>query len=252
MSATSRCASASLVARHFEGKIDPADERVLREHLPGCESCTRLYGRQLVLARLDPSAPRAVERLGRGLGIARRPRTWLPYLGLVSAALTIALVVLTPLHRSARVDDRAYAPRGSAADVAQLRVYRLHEGAPAELISGVVHAADELAFAYANPAGRKHLLVFAIDEADKIYWYVPAWTDPASEPRSLAIAAGSNFNEVSDAVTHELTGKHLTVHALFTDESYSVREIESMLALAPQTLARLGRPHLQVELEVAP
>jgi hypothetical protein len=154
--------------------------------------------------------------------------------------------------RGGEGDDRFVSRGAGVVDAAQLRVYRLHEGGAAERVEGVVHAGDELAFAYSNPDARRQLMVFAVDEAGKVYWYVPAWTDAAADPHSLAIAPGADFHEVHDAVTHELTGHHLLVHALFTDETFTVRQIETLLQLEPAALARLGRPHLQVALEVVP
>jgi MFS family permease len=61
-----------LVERHFAGTILPVEERSLRPHLPGCDPCRDYYERHLVLARLDPEALSAQERLARGLGLRAR------------------------------------------------------------------------------------------------------------------------------------------------------------------------------------
>ncbi|MFP2959625.1 hypothetical protein ACLEPN_17730 [Myxococcus sp. 1LA] len=63
------CDLLPLVDRHFSGRIAPPDERRMREHLPDCAHCRERYERQLLLARLDPSALDARTRLARGLGI---------------------------------------------------------------------------------------------------------------------------------------------------------------------------------------
>ncbi len=253
MSNPARCASSRLVERHFTGRIHPADERLLREHLPSCAGCRRLYERHLVLARLDPTAPSAEERLARGLGVRRAPRAWLPFAGLATAAVAVMIfMVVQPGADSLG----GYAARGHGADVgsnaAQLQVFRLRAGGPAEPVAGFVHASDELAFAYANPGGQGYLMVFAVDDTGAIYWYVPAWTEPSSNPRSLAIAPGAGLHEVGEAVTHQLGGRRVTVHALFTGTALGAQEVERLLARAPGGLSLLGRPHLELELEVRP
>jgi hypothetical protein len=58
-----------LVDRHFAGTISPEEERALRPHLPGCRDCRAYYQRYLVLARFDPAALAAEERIARGLGL---------------------------------------------------------------------------------------------------------------------------------------------------------------------------------------
>ncbi|AKQ70159.1 hypothetical protein A176_007071 [Myxococcus hansupus] len=71
------CDLLPLVDRHFSARITPPDERRMREHLQDCAHCRERYERQLLLARLDPSAPDARTRLARGLGLeARRPASF--------------------------------------------------------------------------------------------------------------------------------------------------------------------------------
>ena len=85
-----------LVDAHFAGRIAPVRERRMREHLPGCASCSRYYEKHLVLASLDPRAPSAQERMAVGLGIApavapsARSRAW----ALGAAILFVASVVM--------------------------------------------------------------------------------------------------------------------------------------------------------------
>jgi hypothetical protein len=72
-----RCKELALVDAHFAGTIQPADERTLRDHLGGeaCALCHARYRRQLLLAKLAPTAegPSREERIGRGLGVISAP-----------------------------------------------------------------------------------------------------------------------------------------------------------------------------------
>ena len=252
MMSSARCPRASLVERHFSARIRPTDEQTLRAHLPRCQPCRRLYERKLVLARLDPAAPGAQARLARGLGLGSSSRKrWGALVGVASAAMVVLLCV-TALR--APKDDGFVARGGAVAagDAAELRVYRLRADGQSEAVAGTIQRGDELAFAYTNPGGRRHLMVYAVDELGTIYWYVPAWTDPASAPRAPAIQSGAKLHELGDAVTHELRGQRLTLHALFTDESFGVREIEALLARSPDAATLLGRPHLELALAVRP
>ncbi|HEX3757049.1 MAG TPA: hypothetical protein VHW23_00015 [Kofleriaceae bacterium] len=224
---TPSCPSRSLVDRHFAATITPHAERALRQHLPDCEVCRERYERHLVLASLDRRVPAMQDRLARGLGLAppRRPATRWAGLALGLAAASAALVLLwqappqpaPPLARGGGVHD---------ADQA-LYIYRIAPGeSPRPVLDGAIRAGDELAFAYQNRRGWTRLLVWAIDEAQRVYWYHPGWTDPAATPVAIAIDAGPDHRELPEAVAQPLRPGRLWLHALFTDEAVDVRAIE--------------------------
>ena len=70
-----RCDWASLVDRHFQGRIQPDDEVALRAHLGDCQLCRKRYDRHIPLGDLTRRAglgarPLAREdRLALGLGL---------------------------------------------------------------------------------------------------------------------------------------------------------------------------------------
>jgi hypothetical protein len=91
----------------------------------------------------------------------------------------------------------------------------------------VMRASDELAFAFDNPASARHLLIFGVDEHRHVYWYHPAWVNPATTPTAVAIPGGRH--ELPEAVSHDLDGGVLTLYAVFANEAVSVRELERAL-----------------------
>jgi hypothetical protein len=119
-------------------------------------------------------------------------------------------------------------------------------------VGAVVRAGDGLAFSYRNPPATKasHLLVFAVDQGGRIYWFWPAWTDAASDPQALAVPASDAPVELAEAVRHPWPPGRLTVHALFARRPYRVREIEA--AVAAQGLAALDGVLVSQPLEVLP
>ncbi len=238
MSSASPCDSMRLVDAHFSrGGLSPRRERVLREHLPTCVTCRARYERHLLLAEVDRSIPTAQERLARGLGLAApasRDRGWRAPLAL-ALALGLGTLVLVPRLVAPPRADEGFTPRGGteargpATAPPALEVYRVR-GGKAEPTQGLVHADDELAFAYRNPEGLPFLMVFATDAAGQVYWYHPSWTDAEASPTSVPAQPGEGARELPEAVRHPLPAGMLVVHALFTREPRSVREVESLLA----------------------
>jgi hypothetical protein len=241
------------IAAHFAADVTPAEERALREHLPGCGPCRALYDRHLVLAAIDPSGWPAEQRLARGLGLPgsrarRRAPMALALLGGAAAAVAVAvLVVARPAPPVARGG-------GDAADVArapELLVYRLARGGAPEPSPSVIHSGDELAFAYRNPRASRRLLVFGVDEHRHVYWYHPGWSDARDNPGAVPIAAGPGLHELPAAVAHRLDGGKLVIHALFTDRALTVADVESAVA-AGRALLLPGTTDASSAIEVVP
>jgi len=222
----SACAHARFVDLHFAVRILPDEEQDLRAHLESCHDCRERYRRQLLLAQLDPRGASPRDRLARGLGFRQRGnRRW--WLAIVTAgAMAAAGLALWP---RAAVDGD-FTPRGGAATLPALVVYRLDASGSSRPASAAIGSSDELAFAYRNPAGRKFLLVFGVDEHRHVYWYHPGWTDAAQDPTAVPIRATPDLTELPEAIAHRLYGARLTLHALLLDAPVSVREVEDRLA----------------------
>ena len=230
----STCLERALVDRHFRGAITPADERRMRAHLPGCTECRAHYQRWLVLERLDPQALGQRARLARGLGLSSRVRA-APAILTVATLAAALLLGVRALHHG---DADGFTARGAASSPAssmvapELLVYAAADrGGPSTLLPRDVLARDQsLAFAYTNPANESFVAIFAVDDGGQVYWYYPAWTDPADDPVSIPIVSGAASHDLPDAVRHDLHGRSVMVHALFSRAPLHVREVEARVA----------------------
>ena len=214
---------------HFALRLSTAEEAALRTHLPGCASCRARYERHLLLARLDPRAPTPQQRLSRGLGLrlAAPRRLWGSPV-LVAAALAAVMLVMVVRGRQAEHPAMdGFGARGNGtAEQAFLWVYQVSDGTPPRLAGTRLAAGEDIAFAYANPAGKKYLSVFAVDEHGHVYWYYPAWPAGASPPLAMPATAGAGPHELPEAVRHDFDGHHLDMYALFADEPLDVQALE--------------------------
>jgi hypothetical protein len=237
------------ILAHFAGAGAPRREREMRAHLPGCVDCRAFYEDCLLVASLDPAAPSDEERIARGLGLpVRRAPGRALFLNVTAlAGMAAAAVVLFAVVRPTRNGDHGGTPapagasgektggfvaRGAAdARAPELVVYRIAAGGGApEAAAEVIHPGDEVAFAYRNPTGKRRLLVFAVDEHGHVYWYHPGWVDSGNDPTAVAISPEPGLHELPAAVAQRYDGERLRVHALFTDQEITVRQVEAALA----------------------
>jgi hypothetical protein len=137
-----------------------------------------------------------------------------------------------------------------------LLVYAMRTAERFPAVEAKIRAGDDLAFAYTNASGYKHLFVFGVDEHRHVYWYYPAWTSADDDPHGVDVAAGPEVRELPEAIRHELDGRELTIHAVFLDDDTSVKRIEAMLAArarAPGDALPFARAYEQrITIEVAP
>ena len=223
------CLERARVDRHFAGVISAPEERVLRAHLLDCDTCRAYYGRQHLLARLDPTAMSAEERLGRALGIRARTPAW-PYVASVVALAACALLWLRP---PSATDGFASRGEEAAQPASRVLVYQATErGTPVRAGSSLGRR-DELAFAYENGAGKPRLMVFGTDEHAHVYWFYPEWIRPEDNPVAIPVATDGGRHELDEAITQHLDGNRLDIHALFVDGALSVQEVEALLRAHP-------------------
>jgi hypothetical protein len=224
------------IDRHFAGSISVADERAMRAHVSGCDACRGYYDRHVIVeAALGGLG--AQRRLAVGLGLrAGRASRWLAP-AMCAAAACVVLVAWRLADAPAMVE------RGGQID--DIAGFRVRDQVPLSR-AGAIARDDEVSFAYR--AGRDHgfLAVFARDDAGRVYWYFPAWTDPHTAPSAVAIRASADLVELPEAIRHDIAGTRLWIYAAFLDRPWTTVEIESRLAgSAP------GEP-VEIERVVAP
>jgi len=262
------CPRASQVDDHFAGHLAPRRERELRAHLSDCPACHTRYERHLKLAALDPRALPFEERLARALGLRRR-HALVPVATCAALAGTAALVLVLlarpPGDRARAGAEDGFRPRGAppsalvlALDARATEVlgFRTGAGRPA-LATEPLSRSDELAFAYRNGGGWPQLMVFARDDRGGTYWFHPSWNDRTANPTAVPISAAPGVHELPRATTQTFAGSRLSLCALTTRDSLSVREVEAALDTAPgrapeQSLAASGRAIACRTLKIAP
>ncbi len=237
----SACSMVVHVDDHFRGVVAIDREREMRAHLATCDACRKRYTRRALLAKLDPAAPSAEDRIGRALGIARvakKPSVLrlLPEASLVLALAACVLIFFRPPAASDGFSARgAVDPMtGVAPREARVSIYRVPAGSDRPVRAGdTIHDGDELAFAYENPTGKPYLMIFAVDEKDRVYWFHPAWTDAAADPVAIPAENGPSVHELREAVRHRFAGTRIDIHAVFLDKPLTVRQMEAEIQVAP-------------------
>jgi hypothetical protein len=211
-----------LIDRHFQGRSTPPDEAVLRAHLTGCASCRAYYDRHLVLAEIDPAAPRDDRRMAAALGLesGRRRLRWWSFSPVLALAGAAALLLVA---RAGGV--RQFSPRGGGAGSPAFYAYRV-VGQEVRPLGEEMDASDELAFAYQNPTGFRGLAVVAVDEDGGVTWYHP---DVSRSDRALPIVAGAERVELPEAIVHPLRSGLVRILGIFTGDTLAVRQIDRLL-----------------------
>jgi hypothetical protein len=230
MKTKEQCHERSLVDAHFRGRISPAQEQAMREHMLHCEDCREHYKRMLLLANLDPKCLDSRARLARGLGVANRPYMLKP-MALVAAASVVMIFLVIWYGNTGPTDNDGFAARGEDGhgEAARLWIYRVPPGKPSVLANNEVDANDELAFAYENSEGKKYLLVFGIDEHHNVYWYHPEWRVSTDDPQAISVSREQGVHELPEAIRHTLKGDKLKIFGIFTDRPLTVRQVEDVV-----------------------
>jgi hypothetical protein len=244
-----------LVDRHFAGAGSPRADRRLFAHLRGCQRCRGRYRAHSLLEALSEDATsRARTRLGRGILVGDRRRPPLRALVLGGAIVAALVLLVGRLDRTSGEGRQLQARGGAAAVRPALTLYRLGPGGAPERTGAVIRTGDALAFSYFNPPlyARAHLMVFAYDRQGRVFWFWPAWQDPASDPMAVPIRTADVPLELGEAVRQPLRPGSLTVVGLFCDRPLTVRQVEAALGQGEAALAGLGGERWVERVEVLP
>ena len=106
-------------------------------HLEGCDACRERYRKRQLFAMLDPAAVTTEQRIGRPLGLDKKPRAFPVPIPLAAAALALAAVVLFMIRPP---KDEGFTPRGSidgttTAATSKIAVYRANEDSGAVILA---------------------------------------------------------------------------------------------------------------------
>jgi hypothetical protein len=250
------------VDRTFDAAPRASSAAAMRAHLAGCAACRRRYQRRLIAeAALPDGAQRAGDRLWREIqrvaaAPRRTPRRW-PLA--VAAAVAASLVLVVGLVR--RGPDPVARGGAGIAPPPALHLFQA-VGGMATPAADRIHASDGLLFAYSNPgAAYSHLMVFAVDEARRVYWFYPPYQRHGDDPQAVPIEPGRSGVELAEEIHQPLEPGPLRLFALFLPRPERVLAVEAAVARAYGPGASvseerpLGVPDARQEsrlLEVAP
>ena len=250
-----------LVEAHFAGQNGSWADRRMWRHLGRCEPCRIRYRVHAMCEAAEADGERrAEERLGRGL-FARRLALGTKFTLAAALLAGAAALVIVPRLRGDLGPDPKFAARGGEEAAAgeatpgpTIALYRVAPAGPPERAGAVIHAGEALAFSYTNPpeAPFSHLMIFAHDDAGHVFWYWPAWRDPATSPTAIAITAAAAPVELGEAVKHPLAAGGLTLTALFTNQAYDVHVVEAALAGGAAAMSALQGRLVHERVEVLP
>lgn len=215
----------TLIDRYFEGRLNARETRRMFDALEASEASREYFARRQALAELDPAAPSELDRIGESLGLnspapAPSRRAWWWALPSAVAAGLVVLLVVRP------VGDDGFTARGEGGEP-HVSVFDISGAAPRP-VENVIDTNASLAFAYQSPQPA-YLMIFAVDADGEVYWFYPAWTDPADNPAAIAVEPSTRPQELPEAVRHRWQPGPLHLFALFLPQPLQVRTVEARL-----------------------
>jgi hypothetical protein len=88
-----------------------------------------------------------------------------------------------------------------------------------------------LLFAYSStgPDPLPYLMVFAVDEDARVYWFYPAFERRGTDPTSLRLERSGADIELPFKIRHRFSGDRLAIFGLFTRQPLRVSRIERLI-----------------------
>ncbi len=248
----------------LDGELTENRARQLREHVAGCAACTaRMNHLESLAAQLRAPVPEAqdagfVDAVERRLDAAavappadrHPPRRRRVMVALSTMAVAAAAIALFPRARvpseftprggespwHARVSTAlAVVPSGPAAS------------APRPISAGdLLRPGDGIAITAhnGNAALPIYLMVFAVDAKDEVHWIVPAWSDPADNPRAILLPPGGALPTPTGRTPEAPAVGKLRLMSLLTRAPLDVRSVEALLR-SRRALAGADDRHLR-------
>ncbi|MCP4498931.1 MAG: hypothetical protein GY822_03065 [Deltaproteobacteria bacterium] len=222
-----------IIDAHFSGRGGPHSALAAANAIAEVPEAKKYWDRQALFSSLDPQAASAKERVAMSLGVPATPKkrgfVWGGVGAFAMAAGLFAFVLISP-----NTDDDGFTARGPETGVISSAVFAFNISKEKEALErkSSIHSSDELAFAYMNPQGQKHLLVYGVDDKMNIYWFHPAWTNYNKPPAAIAVESSTQIRELQEAIGHEYIGRQLKLYSWFQEAPISVVEAEKAIAKA--------------------
>lgn len=252
-----KCIDINEVTAFMEGQLSPEEEAAASVHFERCSSCAALLHELTTLTgRLapstgefdDPDLANDVMMLIR-LGQAKQDRLadtapgstsrlWIPG-AVVLLAASVAIVIAWPGLFGGAPLDRNDSPsqfqaRGGSGETESrwisIKIFRT-VNSDFVRVEDSISSNDSLAFAYMNRAKSrlKYLMIFAVDEEGRFFWYYPENNKRDERAMSIPIEQTDSAIQLPDSVSHDLTPGGLKLMALFSAETIEAAAVEQVV-----------------------
>jgi len=249
----------------LDGELTENRARRLREHLAGCAACAaRLNHLTALVAQLRAPVCEAldadfVDEVERRLPAAdlRPPATRHPtgrrQLMLALSTLAVAAAITLVMVPRGRIGSE-FTPRGAespwhARVSTSLAVVPSGAAAPTPrpiAAGAALRPGDGIAVTAHNGNSDLpiYLMVFAVDAQDEVHWIVPAWSNPAQNPRAVRLPPGGALPAPTGRTPEAPAVGKLQLISLLARDPLDVRSVEALLR-ARRPLAAADDRHLR-------
>jgi hypothetical protein len=244
-----KCISPKNLALYLVGEVTRSQSEEIEEHLSLCGVCRKeLESLRDMTGRIGKPAGRGEERdhlpdirrrIEKGdLAIRRKSRKW-PVIASACVLLVALAALVFFLLRSGEPDDefrvKSDLPPATEQDRwVGIQAFSVGDSGTPAALRDVHKKSDYLVFSYTNLGESPYdfMMIFAVDERGRVYWFHPAYTQAGEDPVSVKISRGAERVELREKVRHEYPEGRLWIYGLFTNEPMKVSSIEKMLKAA--------------------
>ncbi len=233
------------MASYLLGEVTRSQAEEIEEHLSYCGICKKELGNlRETVGRIGKSfepedrdhLPEIRRRIEAGDEAYKPSRRRWPVVAASGAVLLALATAVFFLLRPGAQDDEFQVKSDITQIMEQdrwvgIRAFSAGEsGAPAAL-GDRLYKSDYLIFAYTNLGGEpyEYLMIFAVDEAGRVYWFHPAYSQEGEDPASIRISKGADGVELKEKIRHEFSGGRLWIYGLFTNQPLRVSAVENLV-----------------------
>ena len=151
--------------------------------------------------------------------------------GAVAAAAAVCVALWLPGQGTQEFRAKSNGAQLERARWAGVKVFRAVGNAAPEPLGSKLRASDSLVFTYTNLGGHpyRYLMIFAVDSANEVRWFYPAYEKAGENPESIPIDGGRANVTLGELVQQDFSEGPLAVYALFSNEPVRVLEMEAWL-----------------------
>lgn len=263
-----KCLTETQMSRYLSGGLSGEENDAIRAHVLSCVKCRSLHEAFTDITdhlRSDNAAYHSESEIHRIMTIINvgkantvsfrtprvyRMRTLLAVAAVLLAAIAVGGIWLTKSKNdtdlNAQFQERADGGTDQDAWVS-LQIFE-NRGGTYRRVTQTISSSASLAFRYKDYSKKpyKYLMILAIDEKARVFWYYPPYVNRNANPKSIEIEGKKGRFQLPDEVSHNYDAGMIDVIAIFSRQPLTVHEVERNIARdftkfrAPGGLERLN------------